>query len=115
MIEICALASGSNGNCYYIGNHEEAILVDAGINCKQIFARMTQVGLDPKSYVLFLLPTNTATMSVACGCWARNSISPLTSPKGPSNRSTKLTSPMQPGLSRPTSRYKLETLPCTRY
>lgn len=48
MIEICALASGSNGNCYYIGNHEEAILVDAGINCKQIFARMAQVGLDPK-------------------------------------------------------------------
>jgi phosphoribosyl 1,2-cyclic phosphodiesterase len=34
MIEICALASGSNGNCYYIGNKEDAILIDAGINCK---------------------------------------------------------------------------------
>ena len=47
MIEICALASGSNGNCYYIGNKEDAILVDAGINCKQILIRMKQKQLDP--------------------------------------------------------------------
>ena len=47
MIEICALASGSNGNCYYIGNKEDAILVDAGINCKQIMIRMNAKGLDP--------------------------------------------------------------------
>ncbi len=47
MVEICALASGSNGNCYYIGNKEDAILVDAGINCKQILIRMKQKGLNP--------------------------------------------------------------------
>lgn len=47
MIEICALASGSNGNCYYIGNKEDAILVDAGINCKQILIRMKAKELDP--------------------------------------------------------------------
>lgn len=47
MIEICALASGSNGNCYYIGNKEDAILIDAGINCKQILIRMKAKGLDP--------------------------------------------------------------------
>ena len=40
MVTICALASGSNGNCYYIGHQDEAILVDAGINCKQILARL---------------------------------------------------------------------------
>jgi phosphoribosyl 1,2-cyclic phosphodiesterase len=45
MIEICALASGSNGNCYYIGNKDDAILIDAGINCKQIFIRMKLKGL----------------------------------------------------------------------
>jgi phosphoribosyl 1,2-cyclic phosphodiesterase len=49
MIEICALASGSNGNCYYIGNKEDAILVDAGINCKQILIRMKQKGLNPSN------------------------------------------------------------------
>ena len=47
MIEICALASGSNGNCYYIGNKVDAILIDAGINCKQILMRMKTKGLDP--------------------------------------------------------------------
>jgi len=47
MVEICALASGSNGNCYYIGNEREAILVDAGITCKQILNRMAEKNLDP--------------------------------------------------------------------
>lgn len=47
MLEICAIASGSNGNCYYIGNNENAILVDAGISGKQIFNRMMEMGLDP--------------------------------------------------------------------
>jgi len=48
MVEICALASGSNGNCYYIGNNEDAILIDAGINCKQILNRMKAKDLDPR-------------------------------------------------------------------
>ena len=47
MVEICALASGSNGNCYYIGNKQDAVLIDAGINCKQILIRMRSKGLDP--------------------------------------------------------------------
>lgn len=47
ILEICALASGSNGNCYYIGNKRDAILVDAGISCKQILKRMDEKGLVP--------------------------------------------------------------------
>lgn len=48
MIEVCALASGSNGNCYYVGNESEAILFDAGINCKHILLRMEEKGLEPE-------------------------------------------------------------------
>jgi phosphoribosyl 1,2-cyclic phosphodiesterase len=48
MIEICALASGSNGNCYYIGNDEDAVLVDAGLSFKQILKRIEARALDPK-------------------------------------------------------------------
>lgn len=48
MIEICALASGSNGNCYYIGNSTDAVLIDAGISTKQIMLRMQQRQLQPK-------------------------------------------------------------------
>ncbi|PRZ00357.1 phosphoribosyl 1,2-cyclic phosphodiesterase [Marinilabilia salmonicolor] len=47
MIEICALASGSNGNCYYIGNENEAILVDAGISRRQVLERMKERSLNP--------------------------------------------------------------------
>jgi len=47
MIEICALASGSNGNCYYIGNSEEAVLIDAGLSFKQILKRLETKALDP--------------------------------------------------------------------
>jgi len=42
---ITSLASGSNGNCYYIGNEKEAILVDAGISCREIEKRMKRLGL----------------------------------------------------------------------
>ncbi|HLG41420.1 MAG TPA: MBL fold metallo-hydrolase [Chitinophagaceae bacterium] len=37
---ISSLNSGSNGNCYYIGNDKEAILVDAGISCRETERRM---------------------------------------------------------------------------
>jgi len=47
MIEICAIASGSNGNCYYIGNSETAILIDVGITRKQVLMRMAQKNLNP--------------------------------------------------------------------
>lgn len=43
---ISSLNSGSNGNCYYIGNQYEAILVDVGISCKEVEKRMRRLGLD---------------------------------------------------------------------
>lgn len=45
-LEICALASGSNGNCYYIGNDQEAILVDAGLSARQLQLRLLECRLD---------------------------------------------------------------------
>ncbi|MGI8582136.1 MAG: MBL fold metallo-hydrolase [Chitinophagaceae bacterium] len=42
---ITSLNSGSNGNCYYVGNETEAILVDAGIPCIEIEKRMKRLGL----------------------------------------------------------------------
>jgi len=42
---ISSLNSGSNGNCYYIGNEAEAILIDAGISCRETEKRMKRSGL----------------------------------------------------------------------
>ena len=40
-----SLNSGSNGNCYYIGNETEAVLVDVGISCREIERRMKRLNL----------------------------------------------------------------------
>jgi len=42
---ITSLNSGSNGNCYYIGNEQEAILIDVGISCREAEKRMLRLGL----------------------------------------------------------------------
>ena len=42
---ITSLNSGSNGNCYYIGNENEAVLIDAGLTCRETEKRMSRLGL----------------------------------------------------------------------
>jgi phosphoribosyl 1,2-cyclic phosphodiesterase len=42
---ISSINSGSNGNCYYVGNEHDAVLIDAGISCREIKKRMTRQGL----------------------------------------------------------------------
>jgi len=48
-MEICALASGSSGNCFYVGNGGSAVLIDAGISCKQIVERILSIGGRPEN------------------------------------------------------------------
>lgn len=43
-----SLNSGSNGNCYYIGNNNEAVLIDGGISCRETEKRMKRLNLDLK-------------------------------------------------------------------
>src|ERR1700754_2859815 len=47
-VHITSLNSGSNGNCYYIGNSTEAVLIDAGISCRETERRMQRLNLDIK-------------------------------------------------------------------
>jgi len=42
---ITSLNSGSNGNCYYVGNSTEAVLIDAGISCRETEKRLRLLGL----------------------------------------------------------------------
>ena len=42
---ITSLNSGSNGNCYYVGNEHEAVLIDAGISCRETETRMKRLAL----------------------------------------------------------------------
>ncbi len=45
-LQFTSLNSGSNGNCYYIGNSSEAVLIDAGLSCRETERRMKRLGLN---------------------------------------------------------------------
>ncbi|MBS1729423.1 MAG: MBL fold metallo-hydrolase [Bacteroidetes bacterium] len=47
-LQIASINSGSNGNCYYIGNDEEAVLIDAGVACRETERRLRDLDLDIK-------------------------------------------------------------------
>lgn len=42
---ISSLNTGSNGNCFYIGNDNEAVLIDVGLSCKETELRMQRLNL----------------------------------------------------------------------
>lgn len=42
----CPLASGSKGNCIYVGTENTKILIDAGISAKNIKARLAEINVD---------------------------------------------------------------------
>lgn len=42
---IASLNSGSNGNCYYVADRHDAVLIDAGISCRETEKRMRRLGL----------------------------------------------------------------------
>lgn len=42
---ITSLNTGSNGNCFYIGNDEDAVLIDAGLSCRETENRLARLGL----------------------------------------------------------------------
>ncbi len=46
-MELLSIASGSSGNCYYVGNDNTHLLVDAGISGKKIETGLYQIGIKP--------------------------------------------------------------------
>ncbi len=46
---VTSLNSGSNGNCFYVGTPSEAVLIDAGISCREIQKRMNRLDLSLKN------------------------------------------------------------------
>ena len=47
-MKYCSIASGSNGNCYYVAKGEDAVLIDIGINTKHVLIRMERLGINPE-------------------------------------------------------------------
>lgn len=47
-MRMCSIASGSSGNCIYIGTEATHLLVDVGISCKRTVDGLNQLGLTGK-------------------------------------------------------------------
>lgn len=45
MLGFCPLASGSKGNCIYVGTARARVLIDAGISCKAIEEKLAEIGV----------------------------------------------------------------------
>ena len=49
MARFLSISSGSNGNCYYIGNERTALIVDAGVGFRTLKSRLAGAGVDVSS------------------------------------------------------------------
>lgn len=74
-LHIASLNSGSNGNCYYVGNSKEAILVDAGISCRETEKRMLRLGLSmDKVKAIFISHEHTDHVKGLCNLAAKHNL-----------------------------------------
>lgn len=55
MFGFCPLASGSKGNCIYVGSKSTRVLIDAGISAGQILDRLAEIKIDPQTIQAILI------------------------------------------------------------
>lgn len=48
-MRLCSIASGSSGNCVYVGHASTHLLIDAGISGKKIEQGLLEVGVEPET------------------------------------------------------------------
>jgi phosphoribosyl 1,2-cyclic phosphodiesterase len=48
-LKLCVLASGSSGNCTFIGTEKTRILIDAGLSARRTAERLAEIGESPES------------------------------------------------------------------
>ncbi|MFT4303164.1 MAG: MBL fold metallo-hydrolase [Candidatus Woesearchaeota archaeon] len=48
MVSTTAIASGSNGNCYFVASGNDSLLIDAGLSCKELLNRMSNLSISVK-------------------------------------------------------------------
>lgn len=54
-MNLCSIASGSSGNCIYVGTDSTHILVDAGISGKRITAGLESIQVPPSELSAILI------------------------------------------------------------
>ncbi|MCR5005585.1 MAG: MBL fold metallo-hydrolase [Clostridiales bacterium] len=70
-MQFCSLASGSNGNCYYIRCGRTGVLVDIGITTKRVEMALREIGVDPAGIRAVLITHEHSDHVQGVGVWAR--------------------------------------------
>lgn len=47
-LQLCSIASGSSGNCIYLGTDDTKILIDCGLSGKRIAQGLNSIGINPQ-------------------------------------------------------------------
>ena len=57
-MRLCSIASGSSGNCIYVGTETTHLLVDVGISGKKTEAGLNSLGISPgENMGVSMIPT----------------------------------------------------------
>lgn len=54
-MDFCSIASGSSGNCIFVGTDQTGVLIDAGISGKRVIAGLNAIERDPKELNAILI------------------------------------------------------------
>jgi len=57
-LNFCSLSSGSSGNCYYLGNGSQGILIDAGISATSIRKFLRDLGIPMETIMGIMITHN---------------------------------------------------------
>ena len=71
-MRMVSIASGSSGNCIYIGSDNTHVLVDAGISNKRIEMGLNDLGLNARELDGISSRMNIPTISKGSACWRAN-------------------------------------------
>lgn len=81
-MRLCSIASGSSGNCIYVGSDDTHILVDAGISGKRIESGLNEIGLTTSDLNGILITHEHSDHIAAIGVISRKYGIPLYATKG---------------------------------
>ena len=81
-MRLCSIASGSSGNCIYVGSDATHLLIDAGISGKRIEAGLSELELSPRDIDGILITHEHSDHIAGLGVIARKYDIPIYATKG---------------------------------
>lgn len=76
-LKICSIASGSSGNCIYVGTDNVNLLVDSGISKKKVEIGLNAIGVDPHTIDGILITHEHSDHIKGIGVYARKYKMPI--------------------------------------